>query len=65
MQVVQNSAENRMSTGNLAIIFGPNLMWSKHETTSLTSMAKINTFTKLLLDNSQEVLSPDVFVDKD
>ena len=54
-----------MSTGNLAIIFGPNLMWSKHETTSLTSMAKINTFTKLLLDNSQEVLSPDVFVDKD
>ncbi|XP_065054995.1 rho GTPase-activating protein 1-like isoform X2 [Rhopilema esculentum] len=64
-EVVQNSAENRMSTGNLAIIFGPNLMWSKHETISLTSMAKINTFTKLLLDNSQEVLSPDVFVDKD
>jgi len=64
-EVVQNSDENRMSTGNLAIIFGPNLMWSKYDTTSLTSMAKTNTFTKLLLDNSQEVLSPDIFVDKD
>eukprot|EP00794_Sanderia_malayensis_P008615 gene8615-9545_t len=55
-EVVENSGQNKMSTGNLAIIFGPNLMWSKIDTTSLTTMAKINTFTKALLDNSKEIL---------
>ncbi len=44
---MENSSQNKMTTGNLAIIFGPNLMWSKYDTTSLTGMAKTNTFTKV------------------
>ena len=42
-----------MTASNLAIVFGPNLVWCKSEAASLAAMAQINNFTLLLLANAQ------------
>lgn len=50
-EVLAHSAVNKMTASNLAIVFGPNLMWSKSQAASLDAMAQINAFTLLLLEN--------------
>ena len=40
-----------MTAKNLAIVFGPNLVWSKSQAASLDAMAQINSFTLLMLEN--------------
>ena len=51
LQVIERSRSNKMNSVNLAIVFGPNLIWSTSQAASLTDMAQINMFTRLLLDN--------------
>lgn len=48
---MSHSSENKMTSMNLAIVFGPNLMWSKSQAASLDAMAQVNSFTLLLLEN--------------
>lgn len=50
-QVMSHSSVNKMTSMNLAIVFGPNLMWSKSQAASLDAMAQVNSFTLLLLEN--------------
>lgn len=50
-EVLEYSAVNKMTAMNLAIVFGPNLVWSKSQAASLDAMAQINSFTLLLLEN--------------
>ena len=50
-QVQEHSAVNKMTAKNLAIVFGPNLVWSKSQAASLDAMAQINSFTLLMLEN--------------
>jgi hypothetical protein len=50
--VIDHSDGNRMNSGSLAIVFGPNLLWSQSEVSTLTSMSKINSFTKYIIDNA-------------
>ncbi|KAJ7379055.1 Rho GTPase-activating protein 1 [Desmophyllum pertusum] len=50
-EVLEHSAVNKMTAKNLAIVFGPNLVWSKSQAASLDGMAQINSFTLLLLEN--------------
>ena len=38
-----------MTPSNIAIVLGPNLLWSKNEAANLTSIGKVNTFALLLL----------------
>jgi len=40
-----------MTSKNLAIVFGPNLVWSKSQAASLEAMSQINSFTLILLEN--------------
>ena len=50
-QVIEHSEDNRMNSASLAIVFGPNLLWSGSGVATLTSMSKINSFTKYIIDN--------------
>lgn len=50
-QIVDRKDLNKMTCSNLAIVFGPNLLWSKDKCASLASISAINYFTEFLLDN--------------
>lgn len=51
LQIVEHTEENKMTPSNLAIVLGPNLVWSQSEVASLTSIGEINTFVLLLINN--------------
>lgn len=50
-QIIDRKDLNKMTSSNLAIVFGPNLLWSKDKCASLASISAINYFTEFLLDN--------------
>ncbi|XP_015792370.1 rho GTPase-activating protein 8 [Tetranychus urticae] len=51
VKVMDRSNLNKMTASNLAIVFGPNLLWSINKQASLTSITNINHFTEFLLKN--------------
>lgn len=51
VKVVDRSDLNKMTASNLAIVFGPNLLWSRQQQASLSSIMHINHFTEFLLKN--------------
>lgn len=53
--VAQHSEKNHMTPSNLAIVFGPNLVWPRDEQVSLASLAPINTFTQVLIEHAPSV----------
>uniref|UniRef100_A0A7M4FZU5 Rho GTPase activating protein 1 n=1 Tax=Crocodylus porosus TaxID=8502 RepID=A0A7M4FZU5_CROPO len=59
VQVSAQSDMNKMTNTNLAVVFGPNLLWDKDVAITLKAINPINTFTKFLLDHQRE-LFPDV-----
>lgn len=50
-QIIDRKDLNKMTSSNLAIVFGPNLLWSKDKCASLASISAINYFTEFLFDN--------------
>ncbi|XP_041452923.1 rho GTPase-activating protein 8-like isoform X1 [Lytechinus variegatus] len=54
-EVSCHSSENQMSDSNLAIVFGPNLVWSKDASASLSAMAQINSFIATVLFNYEHI----------
>lgn len=44
-----------MTNTNLAVVFGPNLLWAKDAAITLKAINPINTFTKFLLDHQKEL----------
>ncbi|XP_066928959.1 rho GTPase-activating protein 1-like [Clytia hemisphaerica] len=59
-KVVDHSSANRMTSGSLAIVFGPNILWSRSEASTLTSMSKVNSFCKYLIDNTHLIFDESV-----
>ncbi|XP_039610567.1 rho GTPase-activating protein 1 [Polypterus senegalus] len=55
VQVSKQSEFNKMTNTNLAVVFGPNLLWGKDAAITLSAIGPIISFTKLLLDNYQEI----------
>lgn len=55
VEVSARSHENKMTNTNLAVVFGPNLLWAKDVAMTLKAINPINTFTKFLLDNQKEL----------
>ncbi|XP_056383642.1 rho GTPase-activating protein 1 [Hyla sarda] len=55
VEVSARSDENKMTNTNLAVVFGPNLLWAKDVAMTLKAINPINTFTKFLLDNQKEL----------
>lgn len=59
-QVSAHCDQNKMTNTNLAVVFGPNLLWAKDAAITLKAINPINTFTKFLLDHQGELFpSPD------
>ena len=52
-----HSSENQMSDSNLAIVFGPNLVWSRDASASLAAMAQINSFVATVLFNYEDIFA--------
>ena len=44
-----------MSSTNLSIVFGPNLLWSQNEVATLNSMSEINRFTLFIIDHYRDI----------
>lgn len=47
-QVTTYSQQNKMNAANLAVVFGPSLIWSRNQA-SLTAIDVINAFTQILI----------------
>jgi Rho GTPase-activating protein 1 len=51
---------NKMTSSNLSIVFGPNLVWSKHEMMSLGEIGPINAFIDFVLQNHDDIYIFDI-----
>ncbi|XP_060767045.1 rho GTPase-activating protein 1 [Neoarius graeffei] len=56
-QVSAESEVNKMTNTNLAVVFGPNLLWGQDAAMTLSSIGPINNFTRVLLDLHKDVFS--------
>ncbi|XP_036390904.1 rho GTPase-activating protein 1 [Megalops cyprinoides] len=59
--LVQVSAQcevNKMNNTNLAVVFGPNLLWGRDAAMTLSAIGPINNFTRALLDLHSEIFNP-------
>ncbi|XP_042369221.1 rho GTPase-activating protein 1 isoform X2 [Plectropomus leopardus] len=56
-QVSANSEVNKMTNSNLAVVFGPNLLWGRDAAMSLSAIGPINNFTRTLLDQQHLVFT--------
>lgn len=54
-KIIDRKDLNKMTSSNLAIVFGPNLLWSKDKCASLASISAINYFTEFLLNNFKSI----------
>ncbi|KAG9352162.1 hypothetical protein JZ751_020575 [Albula glossodonta] len=58
--LVQVSAQcevNKMNNTNLAVVFGPNLLWGRDAAMTLSAIGPINNYTRTLLDQHAEIFS--------
>jgi len=53
--VIDRSCLNKMTSSNLAVVFGPNLIWSADQSISLSSIGPINAFTDYLLSKQDAI----------
>lgn len=51
---------NKMTSSNLAIVFGPNLIWSRHAQMSLEEINPINAFVDFVLQNHKDIYLVDI-----
>ncbi|XP_059080422.1 rho GTPase-activating protein 1-like [Tigriopus californicus] len=55
--VMDRSCLNKMTSSNLAVVFGPNLVWSNDQSLSLAHIGPINSFTEFLLVNQDQLFA--------
>jgi len=55
VEVASQSLMNKMTSSNLSIVFGPNLLWPQGAPANLSAMQHINNFTLLLLDHYDDI----------
>lgn len=52
---MERSDLNKMNAQNLAVVFGPNLVWSELVSMSLGAIGPINMFVQFLLQHHNEI----------
>lgn len=55
--VMDSSCLNKMTSSNLAVVFGPNLIWSRDRSLSLAHIAPINQFTEHMLTSQHFIFA--------
>lgn len=55
--VIDSSCLNKMTSSNLAVVFGPNLIRSRDETVTLTKIGAINLFTEHMFSHGDHIFS--------
>lgn len=51
---------NKMTSSNLAIVFGPNFLWSGKNNTSLEAISPINAFVDYVLVHHKDIYLVDI-----
>lgn len=51
---------NKMTSSNLSIVFGPNLVWAKHNQMSMVEVTPINAFIDFVLQNHRDIYFVDI-----
>lgn len=59
-QVMECKDLNKMTSSNLAIVFGPNLVWAKHNQMSLEEIGPINSFIDFVLQHNKDIYMVDI-----
>ncbi len=57
LKVMEHSDRNKMTAPNLAVVFGPNLMWPADKAASLSALSQINSFITTLLYNYKDIFT--------
>ncbi|XP_037934127.1 rho GTPase-activating protein 68F isoform X2 [Teleopsis dalmanni] len=60
VRVMECEDLNKMTSSNLAIVFGPNFLWSGKNSTSLEEITPINAFIDFVLQNHKDIYLIDV-----
>jgi len=57
-KIAKHNEENKMTSHNIAIVFGPTLLWAKTNTLeSAMDMPYINGAVKIIIENYEQILS--------
>uniref|UniRef100_T1JB81 Rho-GAP domain-containing protein n=1 Tax=Strigamia maritima TaxID=126957 RepID=T1JB81_STRMM len=57
IKVIDRSDLNKMTSSNLAIVFGPNLIWSQNTQASFSSVGAVNHFSEFLLSHFDQLFT--------
>ncbi|XP_055384217.1 rho GTPase-activating protein 68F [Condylostylus longicornis] len=60
VKVMECKDLNKMTSSNLAIVFGPNLVWARHNQMSLEEITPINAFLDFVLQNAKDIYLVDI-----
>lgn len=60
VKVMECEDLNKMTSSNLAIVFGPNLIWARHSQMSLDEIVPINAFVDFVLQNHKDIYMVDI-----
>lgn len=60
LQIMDRKDFNKMTSSNLAIVFGPNLVWAKSDQMSLAEIGPINAFIDFVLQNHDDIYIFDI-----
>ncbi|XP_030386410.1 rho GTPase-activating protein 68F isoform X2 [Scaptodrosophila lebanonensis] len=60
VRVMECEDLNKMTSSNLAIVFGPNFLWSGRNNTSLEEIGPINAFVDFVLQHHREIYLIDI-----
>ncbi|XP_036337737.1 rho GTPase-activating protein 68F isoform X2 [Rhagoletis pomonella] len=60
VRVMECEDLNKMTSSNLAIVFGPNFLWSNRSNTTLEDIRPINAFIDFVLQNHKDIYLIDV-----
>lgn len=60
VKVMECKDLNKMTSSNLSIVFGPNLVWAKHNQMSMQEIGPINNFIDFIIQEHRDIYFVDI-----